>query len=303
MKIEKDIYNDIGALMKLLIKINRESWAWKIRRLYNPIPKDYLVLEVGSGGNPYARSNVLSDAYIETQERWFAPLVTDRPAVIAFVENLPFKDNTFDHVIASHVLEHSKDPERFLSELQRVSKSGYIEVPDAMMERLITYGDHRLEIYKKNDVLYIKKKKNYIEDEDIYKLYHQKFSRLFGKIVSKHPFHFHVRYYWSKSNGGIKYIIENPDSIIHWESPKINVEVFPKMRQRLIYRNYKRLIKLSTWLFSQRKRNKGIKLQEYIQCPKCSNDKFKDNPENFVCNKCHASFKKHSNNIIDFVNN
>lgn len=63
-----------------------------------------LVLGVGSGRNPYPRSNLLLDAYESTCGRHWAPFVTDRPTILGFVENLPFKDNTFDLVIALHVL-------------------------------------------------------------------------------------------------------------------------------------------------------------------------------------------------------
>ena len=117
-----------------------------MRRFHVPVsPKD-LVLEVGSGGNPYFRSNVLLDAYLDTRQRHHAPLISDRKTVIGLVENLPFKDKSFDFIIASHVLEHSSEPEKFLTELQRVGKAGYIEVPDALMERLNPYIDHRLEL-------------------------------------------------------------------------------------------------------------------------------------------------------------
>lgn len=45
-------------------------------------------------------------------------------------ERLPFDDNSFDLVIASHVVEHVPNPRQFLGELSRVSKHlMYIEVP------------------------------------------------------------------------------------------------------------------------------------------------------------------------------
>lgn len=65
---------------------------WSLRRITLDIPVDALVLEVGSGGNPYPRSNVLLDAYEETRERHWDALVHDRPTVLSFGENLPFKD-------------------------------------------------------------------------------------------------------------------------------------------------------------------------------------------------------------------
>jgi hypothetical protein len=78
--------------MRLFRKLGFNSIAWSLRRLHCPVKKTDLVLEVGSGGNPYFCANVLCDAYFETQERFFARLVCDRPTVIASAENLPFKD-------------------------------------------------------------------------------------------------------------------------------------------------------------------------------------------------------------------
>jgi len=129
---------------------------WSLRRISLRIPRDALVLEVGAGGNPYSRSNVLLDAYEETRERHWAPLVHDRPTVLSFGENLPFKDKAFDYVIAAHVLEHTPHPEKFLAELQRVARAGYIETPDAFMERINPYKDHRLEVTVRDEGLVIR---------------------------------------------------------------------------------------------------------------------------------------------------
>src|SRR2546427_13131690 len=98
--------------MRIFRRMGMESIAWALRRLHCPVSRNALVLEVGSGGNPYARSNVLLDAYEATRERHWVPLETDRPTVLGFVEDLPFKDKAFAFVIASHVLEHSSDPQR-----------------------------------------------------------------------------------------------------------------------------------------------------------------------------------------------
>ena len=51
--------------------------------------------------------------------------------------NLPFKDNQFDFVIASHVMEHVKDLKFFIAELERVSKKGYIELPTKLEDNLV----------------------------------------------------------------------------------------------------------------------------------------------------------------------
>jgi predicted SAM-dependent methyltransferase len=46
----------------------------------------------------------------------------------ADLRNLPFKDNTFDSVFASHVLEHIQDDEKAIAEVRRVIKSGGIAI-------------------------------------------------------------------------------------------------------------------------------------------------------------------------------
>ena len=52
-------------------------------------------------------------------------------------KSLPFKDNEFDFVIASHVLEHVEDFKFFIEELERVSNKGYIELPTKLEDNLV----------------------------------------------------------------------------------------------------------------------------------------------------------------------
>ena len=61
----------------------------------------------------------------------------DRKFVRLSDKKLPFKDQEFDFVITSHVLEHVEDYSFFLSELSRVSKQGYIEVPTKLEDNLV----------------------------------------------------------------------------------------------------------------------------------------------------------------------
>ena len=51
---------------------------------------------------------------------------------------LPFEDKQFDYVTCSHVLEDIRDPLQLCSELIRVAKRGYIEVPSRLVEQ--TFG-------------------------------------------------------------------------------------------------------------------------------------------------------------------
>ncbi len=265
-----------------------DSIAWPLRRLYCPVEKSALVLEVGSGGSPYYRANVLCDAYEETQERHFAPLIHDRPTILAFVEQLPFKDDSFDFVIASHVLEHSDDPAKFLSELQRVAKAGYIEVPDAFMERLTHYGFHRLEITDRDGALVIRKKRNYIQDEEVVALFKNKVQPIFPKWVAKFPFHFHVRYFWEKKNGGIRYKIINPEYKSDWEFPKpVSTTPAHPPFTAVIKQNILAAVRA---IFSQRRRNGSLDLMSLLQCPQCRGGRFRLDGSRALCESCHAQF-------------
>ena len=60
-------------------------------------------------------------------------------------KNLPFKDKEFDFVISSHILEHVENISYFISELERISSKGYIEVPTKLEDNLVfeNKNDHK----------------------------------------------------------------------------------------------------------------------------------------------------------------
>ncbi|MDD3883606.1 MAG: methyltransferase domain-containing protein [Gallionella sp.] len=244
------------------------------------------MLEVGSGGNPYFRANVLLDAYEETRERHWAPLIHDRPTVLGFVEQLPFRDKAFDFVIASHVLEHSPDPARFLAELQRVARAGYIEVPDALMERINPYRDHRLEITVRDGRLVIKKKGAWCVDEELVELYEHRVKRvLTQETMRRHPFDFHVRYYWEDK---IEFEVLNPGVDAGWVPPVSGTRVGHKRNLR--QKTSTLLMKGIRSIFSQRRRNKGINLIELLMCPVCKSTELSMDQEKVCCKSCAREF-------------
>lgn len=279
--------SDESALMRLFRKCGLESLAWSLRRLHCPVDKNALVLEVGSGGNPYIRANVLLDAYEETGQRHWVPLVSDRPTVMGFAENLPFKNKVFDFVIASHVLEHSADPERFIAELQRVGKAGYIEVPDACMERIIPYPDHRLEITLRSGTLIIRKKPAWMTDPALVELFESRANRVIGKdTIPRHPFSFHVRYYWENE---VHYIIENPEVAPKWIVPDPVAPTGIKKSTREVVRNL--IIVTLRKLLSQSRRNRTINLIELLRCPRCHADLGRvPSADSLICVGCRARF-------------
>ena len=89
--------------------------------------------------------------------------------VIIKDKDLPFKDNEFDFVFASHVIEHVEDVAYFIKEIQRISKKGYIELP-SMLEDNIILSDNNIKDHKwffqfddVNNTLLAQRKKQLIE--------------------------------------------------------------------------------------------------------------------------------------------
>lgn len=273
------------CFVNLLRRFRLESLAWSLRRFYLPVTSDALVLEVGAGGNPYPRANVLLDAYEVTRERHWVPLVADRPTVLGFVENLPFKDNAFDFIVAAHVLEHSSSPENFISELERVAPAGYIEVPDAFLERVNPYRDHRLEITCRDQTLVIRKKSSWRPTEDLVELYENRVKRILTRqFIPQHPFEFHVRYYWQNR---IAYTILNPEVDATWVAPQSSAKprvasIASEVRGR--FRDFFRTA------LSQRKRNANIDLVALMRCPKCLCSRVKRHQDSVECPDCETSF-------------
>ena len=77
----------------------------------------------------------------------FAKTVADVQDLSGFYKNkkfvrindkrLPFKDNEFDFVISSHVIEHVEDFKFFISEIERVTAQGYIELPSRLGDNIV----------------------------------------------------------------------------------------------------------------------------------------------------------------------
>lgn len=265
---------------------------WSLRRVFVPIESEALVLEVGSGGNPYPRSNVLIDAYEETRERFWAPLVHDRPTVLSFGENLPFKDKVFDYVIAAHVLEHTPHPEKFLAELQRVARGGYIETPDAFMERINPYKDHRLEVTVRDDGLVIRKKSAWIYDADLVELYEQRAKAIITReTIPGHAARFHMRYFWKDK---IKFTVVNPEVDASWSPPVADSNAPPqlgiKAKLRLL------ILGMIRTLFSQGGRNTKLDILPLMRCPKCHSEQLERmSADEIVCKGCDAHYKSGHN--------
>lgn len=122
------------------------------------LPLSARVLEIGSGHNPWFRSNILCDRFLNDDTERAGAIKITRPLVIADACCLPFPDDSFDFVFASHVAEHIDDLPMFLSEIQRVAPAGYIETPNYLFEQTVGNVRHLWAFRSRNGVLCAERK-------------------------------------------------------------------------------------------------------------------------------------------------
>jgi hypothetical protein len=154
-------------------------------RLLDTIPDDAKVIDVGGGASPFPRADYVIDAMpygkrgsgsdgnvheklgIKPRfgaDRWIQTDLCDR-------RPWPVADKAFDFATCSHLLEDIRDPIWVCSELCRIAKAGYIEVPSRVVEQskgvenprhagfyhhrwLVTQNHGRLEFRHKPHVLH-----------------------------------------------------------------------------------------------------------------------------------------------------
>ena len=122
---------------------------------------NWKVLDIGCGytANKYATT------ICDVQD--LSHFYKDKNFVKLDSKKLPFEDNYFDFVIASHVLEHVEDYKFFINELERVSSKGYIELPTKLEDNLVFENkrDHlwQMDFDDDNSRLLISKKLQFME--------------------------------------------------------------------------------------------------------------------------------------------
>jgi len=89
------------------------------------------VLDVGCGYTANKYANVVADV------QNLSDFYKDKKFIRIKEKKLPFRDNEFDFVITSHVIEHIEDFQFFIKEIERISKQGYIELPTRLGDNLV----------------------------------------------------------------------------------------------------------------------------------------------------------------------
>ena len=92
---------------------------------------NWKILDIGCGYSANKHATVISD--IQDLSNFYK----GKKFIQITEKKLPFQDKEFDFTIASHVIEHVEDLDFFITELERISKRGYIELPTRFADNLI----------------------------------------------------------------------------------------------------------------------------------------------------------------------
>jgi len=89
------------------------------------------ILDIGCGYTAHPKATIICDVLN------LADYYPNKKFIQLTEKKLPFKDKQFDFVISSHVIEHVEDVSFFISELERISMKGYIELPTKLEDNLV----------------------------------------------------------------------------------------------------------------------------------------------------------------------
>lgn len=168
------------------------------RKLRLPIPPGGLVLDVGSGGDPNPRADVLVDCVIEGDAQRTFAFRKHGQVVVGDINRLPFKEAAFSYVICSHVLEHVDDPAVACGELSRVGGGGYVETPSDVHEFMFPIGWHRWLVRQNGDTLVFNAKDSPFLNESLGEYFRTKWGRdkAFMAFVWSHTDELFVQHHW-----------------------------------------------------------------------------------------------------------
>lgn len=251
-----------------------------------------MVLEIGPWWSPFYRSDVLFDRFFDDEDAikqsWWTGIKTKgKPLLVSSEKNLPFKNNAFDYLICSHVLEHVPvdDFVAFITEMLRVAPRGYIEFPSIFYESFFDIPEHRNIIFLKGNILYVMKKEQFGS-------FWTRFSGLYSSmraILWKDKFFSR----WILLNKRLFFIWAeyNQNLQVHFITNKeeIPLDIYPLIKKSIASDIFNLIYFSIKNLFCSRKQVLNTKL---LQCPKCLSDMSRI--ENLaICNKCKNQVQIH----------
>ena len=157
------------------------------RQLLERLGDDDLVLDVGGWADPLARADVVVDLMpyetrgLYEREGWIEPRDEgpERFSADTWIQRdvcdrdpFPFADDEFDFAVCAHTLEDIRDPVWVCSELARVARAGYVEVPSRLEEQSagvegpwVGWGHHRWLIEVSGDAIEFVHKNHSVQAE------------------------------------------------------------------------------------------------------------------------------------------
>jgi SAM-dependent methyltransferase len=156
------------------------------------INKNDLVIDIGSGDKPFWRADVFFDKLsLENYQRATAGKTITNFGIFVDgeISKTNFKKKVFDFSYCSHVLEHVEDPESAIREIMRISKKGYIEVPNGLIECAAPFSSHLWFVFQNKDMLIFVRK-----SRQMHKILLE--NRNYIKTFFKEPF---IRLYWKNT--------------------------------------------------------------------------------------------------------
>lgn len=125
------------------------------------VSKKDFVIDIGSGDKPFWRANVfLDNLSLDNLQRstYGNTISTIGNFVNGDITKTKFKDKAFDFSYCSHVLEHVERPDLAIKEITRISKAGYIEVPNGIIDFINPFFSHLWFVFlHKNKLVFFRK--------------------------------------------------------------------------------------------------------------------------------------------------
>lgn len=156
------------------------------------VENNEIVIDVGSGDKPFWRADLFFDKLsTHNYHRATGSMITRDIGLFidGDILRMPFKNKVFDFSYCSHVLEHVTNPQKAIREIMRISKRGYIEVPNGIGEMIKPFISHLWFIYLiDHTLIFVRKSKKL---HTILSINNSQEQALIDKLHS--PF---IRYYW-----------------------------------------------------------------------------------------------------------